>query len=98
MDGVRQPLSSHVQQLEQANHLLEAVQARLRMCAGTGALPEGMHLTGRMRAGEERPTKEAKKEPRQSKGLVTEYNKAADGGSKSFGLQWFYLDATTRNV
>ena len=86
MDGVRQPLSCYVQQLEQANHLLEAVQTRLRMCAGTGALPEGMHLTGRMRAGEERPTKEAKKEPRQNKGVVTRPRMVAVNRSVSSGF------------
>jgi len=59
-----QPVSGHVQQLEQTKHLFEAVQARLRMRAGTSSLPEGMHSSGRLREGEERPAKEATEEPR----------------------------------
>ena len=72
MDRVCQPVSGHVQQLEQTKHLLEAVQARLRMRAGTSSLPEGMHCTGRLREGEERPTKEATEEPRTDERTLAE--------------------------
>lgn len=91
MDGVCQPVSGHVQQLEQAKHLLEAVQARLRMRAGTRSLPEGMHPTGRLREGEERQTKEATEESRKNERTLAEcLHRSAD-------RRWF-LDETTRKI
>ena len=72
MDRVCHTLSGHVQQLEQTKHLLEAVQTGLRMRAWTSSLPEGMHSTGRLREGEERPTKEATEEPRTDETTLAE--------------------------